>query len=36
MVEVEDLEWRLLAGQVAVPQTEAPIGYFAISLPKRD
>ena len=36
MIEVEDLEWQLLAGQVAVPQTEAPIGYFAISLPKRD
>ena len=36
MEEVEDLEWQLLAGQMAVPQTEAPIGYFAISLPKRD
>ena len=28
MVEVEDLEWQLLAGQVAVPQTEAPIGLL--------
>ena len=35
MTEVDDLEWQLLAGQVAVPQTEVPIGYFAISLPKR-
>ena len=35
-VEVVDLEWQLLASQVAVQQTEAPIGHFAISVPKRD
>ena len=36
MTGIDDLEWQMLAGQLAEPQTEAPIGYFAISLPKRD
>ena len=33
IVEIDDLEWQLTAGQLAVPQTEAPIGNLAISLP---
>ena len=33
ITEIDDQEWQMLAGQLAVPQTEAPIGYFAISLP---
>ena len=31
----DDQEWQILAGQLAVPEPEAPIGYSAISLPKR-
>ena len=31
----DDQEWQILAGQPAVPEPEAPIGYFAISLPNR-
>ena len=35
ITEIDDQEWQMLTGQLAVSQTEAPIGYFAISLPKR-
>ena len=32
---IDDREWQMTASQVAVPQTGAPIGYSAISFPKR-
>ena len=36
ITEIDDQEWQMTASQVAVPQTGAPIGYSAISFPKRD
>ena len=36
ITEIDDEEWQMTAGQVAVPQAGAPIGYSAISFPKRN